>query len=97
MSVDPEFFLVPLTPVVGISVAAAFIAAVYVLAVVLPRLKRILNASRAVKNRDDDGELPPVSVVVCSHADSGRLRQLLADILDQDYNAPFEIVVVSGV
>lgn len=70
MSVDPEFFLVPLTPVVGISVAAAFIAAVYVLAVVLPRLKRILNASRAVKNRDDDGELPPVSVVVCSHADS---------------------------
>lgn len=95
MTVDPELFLVPLTPVAGVSVAVAFFAAVYVLAVVLPRLRRILNASRPVESRDDDGELPPVTVIICSHADSGRLRQLLADILDQDYNAPFEVVVVN--
>lgn len=92
---DVNFFLLPVSPVACILTAVALAAAIYVLAVTLPRLKRILNASRQHDATADGVNLPPVTVIVCSHAGSRHLRQLLADILGQDYDAPFEVVVVN--
>lgn len=95
MMIDQKLYLLPPSGEWYVFMAVAFIAAAYVLAVTLPRLKRILAAQSGGESDRDSRQMPPVSVVVCPNNDTRHLRQLLTDILSQDYDAPFEIVVVN--
>lgn len=97
--IDQQLFLLPGSTLCYVLLAVALIAAVYVLVVTMPRLNRIVRAS-LLKQESDYSDVsglrnPPVTVVVISHSDTRHLKQLLTDILSQDYDAPYEVVVVN--
>ena len=48
------------------------------------------------KNRQIPGELPPVSIVIAARNESDNLYENLPKILEQDYPAPFEVVVINN-
>ena len=84
------------SPLVWGLLAAAAICGIILLAVMLPRVSRISRKSR----HDDEAPIPTdgypaVSVIVYSQADGWNLRTLLEQILDQDYPAPMEVIVVN--
>lgn len=56
------------------------------------RLRRF--ASRYEHGREYATQLPPVSVVVSAHNDADCLQRFLPSLLEQDYPADFEVVVV---
>ena len=97
--IDQQLFLLPGSTLCYVLLAVALIAAEYVLVVTMPRLNRIVRAS-LLKQESDYSDVsglrnPPVTVVVISHSDTRHLKQLLTDILSQDYDAPYEVVVVN--
>ena len=65
-------------------------------ALLWPRLRRV---RRQVTEDDEepvpDEGYPSVSVIVYSQASGSNLRTLLPQILQQDYPAPFEVIVVN--
>ncbi|WP_304510007.1 glycosyltransferase family 2 protein, partial [Duncaniella muris] len=59
---------------------------------------RIVGRAASTDNtaeETDDTQLPGVSVIVCAEDDARNLETLLPAILDQDYPAPFEVIVVN--
>ena len=48
------------------------------------------------KNKPASGNLPPVSIVIAARNESDNLYENLPKILEQDYPAPFEVVVINN-
>jgi cellulose synthase/poly-beta-1,6-N-acetylglucosamine synthase-like glycosyltransferase len=81
---------------------ALFLASVLLLAYVYagyPLLLAIWSAvaSRPVRKgaRDDGRGWPAVSVVVAAHNEASRLQGRIANLLEQDYPGPLDVVIVS--
>lgn len=51
-------------------------------------------ARKASKDVSDDAECPPVSIVMTVHNQARNLQNYLPVILQQDYPAPFEVIIV---
>lgn len=84
-------------PLTGwISIAVAALCALFLLITFRVQVARV----RRRVEHDDETPIPvegypSVSVVVFSQGDSSNLRVLLPQILDQDYPAPLEVIVVN--
>ncbi len=93
MYFSPELPLVVLWLLVAAAVCVLLAAAIYFFRV------RTVSAycRRADRERPDkpDAEYEPASVVVYSQGDAGHLEEILKALLDQDYPAVFEVVVVN--
>ncbi len=73
--------------------AIALCIAVIVMALVAPFFSPLCRLKRKGDHADDH-ELPPVSIIIASHEDAARLEKHLPDILQQDYPAGYEVIVV---
>lgn len=98
--IDPIIYSLEVKPVVWVLLGVMAVCMVLIAALMWPRLRRV---TAAVK-RDDadmeedtpaDGDYPAVSVIVYSQADGNNLRTLLPQILNQDYPAEMEVIVVN--
>ena len=93
MYFSPELPLEVLWLLVAAAVCVLLAAAIYFFRV------RTVSAycRRADRERPDkpDAEYEPASVVVYSQGDAGHLEEILKALLDQDYPAVFEVVVVN--
>lgn len=94
-----KMFEISLTPTIISLLAVIVVAALYLL---LGFRRYAVMVSTRVTNdteRDDSGDAsrdyPSVSVIVYSEDDASNLEVLLPQILDQDYPAPFEVIVVN--
>ncbi|WP_303029609.1 glycosyltransferase [uncultured Duncaniella sp.] len=92
-------FEISLTPTIISLLAVIVVSALYLL---LGFRRYVAMVSKRVSHdteRDDSGdgarEYPSVSVIVYSEDDASNLEVLLPQILDQDYPAPFEVIVVN--
>lgn len=56
-------------------------------------VRRCLSCSKLTM--PDDAEMPPVSVIVHDDARAWNLKELLPRLLEQDYPAPIEVIVVN--
>ena len=103
--IDPSFYSIELSPAAWIMLGVMLLCMTVIAVVMWPRTLRV---SRRVRRDDmrveeaveawDQGRMkpyPPVSVVVYSHVDGTNLRTLLPQILNQDYPAPLEVIVVN--
>lgn len=103
--IDPSLYSLELTPLAWVVLGAMLLCMIVIAVVLWPRLLRV-----ARRVRRDDGRVeeaveawkqgrmkpyPPVSVVVYSQSDGENLRTLLPQILNQDYPAPLEVIVVN--
>jgi hypothetical protein len=80
-------------PVVWFSLAVAVIAIIYLLTIYRSRTK--LRLPKSV-NQADDGELPGVSVIVYANDNAAELREMLPEVLNQNYPAgKLEVIVVN--
>ena len=78
---------------------AALVFAVLILSLLLPRLFRVTRRIRrdnAIASGAVEAEATfrPVTVIVTSSHEATNLRTLLPQILEQDYPAPMEVIVV---
>ncbi len=74
------------------------LAGVVVLCVLLPKLSRVTAATRPADGEDNNNmmlEYPAVSVIVHSRSDASTLRTLIPMIMQQEYPAPMEVIVVN--
>lgn len=83
-------------PLVWALIGTALLSGLLLLLILLPRLIRLRRKSK----HDDEAPIPTdgypaVSVIVYSQADGWNLRRLLVQILEQDYPAPMEVIVVN--
>lgn len=83
-------------PLVWALIGTAMLSGLLMLLILLPRLVRMSRKSK----HDDEAPMPTdgypaVSVIVYSQADGWNLRRLLVQILEQDYPAPMEVIVVN--
>lgn len=93
-----EIFSFDISPLSWALLGGAAVAAVAVLALLLPPLRAVARAIRrpsAPQGPADAEAWPGVSVVVCSQSDSSTLEELIPMIMAQDYPGPFEVVVVN--
>lgn len=100
--INPQLYSIDFAPVVWALLGGMLLCMLLIGAVMWPRLRRV---SRRVSRNDGfveerlgeipDGEFPPVSVIVYSHANGHNLRTLLPQILNQDYPAEMEVIVVN--
>ena len=58
-------------------------------------VRRHVTADSQQPLPDDNSSYPPLSVIVYSEDDAANLEILLPQILEQDYPAPFEVIVVN--
>lgn len=94
--IDSVFYSIDINPVAWMALGAMVFCFVLIALVWWPRMWRI-RRKMAVDNSEklpEDG-YPAVSVIVYSHADGGNLQTLLPQILEQDYPAPMEVIVVN--
>ncbi len=94
--IDEIYYSLDLIPAVWVLLGAMILCMIVLAAIMWPKLRRV---TRRV-HLDDEETLPesgypPVSVIVYSQADGQNLRTLLPQILDQDYPAPMEVIVVN--
>lgn len=78
---------------------AALVFAVLILSLLLPRLLRVTRRIRrdnaiASGTVEAEATFRPVTVIVTSSHEATNLRTLLPQILEQDYPAPMEVIVV---
>lgn len=76
----------------NIAIVMAIVA--LVLAMVTPLFSPLFRWKRRKEERADDGTLQPVSVIIASHDDARQLEKHLPAILQQDYPAGYEVIVV---
>ncbi|MBQ9076504.1 MAG: glycosyltransferase [Muribaculaceae bacterium] len=59
--------------------------------------KRVSSINRYTNTpvREQDSELPPVSVIIYSNNDADYLSAMLPEVLTQEYPAPMEVIVVN--
>lgn len=94
--IDPILYSTQFPLAVWLLLAATFLCACIIASIVWTRLIRVRRRVLA----DDRAELPdegypPVSVIVYAHADAANLRTFLPAILEQDYPADMEVIVVN--
>lgn len=94
--IDPKYYSIDVEPAVWCLLGAMLLCLIVIAVVWWPRLRRVRRRVAA----DDaaampDGGYPSVSVIVYSQADGHNLRTLLPQILNQDYPAPMEVIVVN--
>lgn len=82
MSQSPDYLIIATGAVV-------LLAAVWLLSLMLPRLRRVANAAGHVELNRPCGK---ASVVVYSQAVPSDLDRLLRQVLDQDYPSEFEVI-----
>lgn len=76
----------------GVSVVCAALAAV----VMWRRMRRVSRAAKSDAAAElPEGGYPAVSVIVYAQAAASNLRVLLPSLLEQDYPAPMEVIVVN--
>lgn len=78
---------------------AALVFAVLILSLLLPRLLRVTRRIRrdnaiASGTVEAEATFRPITVIVTSSHEATNLRTLLPQILEQDYPAPMEVIVV---
>ncbi|MCM1483061.1 MAG: hypothetical protein NC043_01920, partial [Muribaculaceae bacterium] len=91
-------YLISLTfsPAVWVLLGVSVLCGIVMCIMLISRLRRV--SRKAVQ--DDEAPIPTdgypaVSVIVYSQADGWNLRTLLVQILEQDYPAPMEVIVVN--
>lgn len=94
--IRPELYSLDIAPLAWGMLAAMLLCLMLIAILWWPRLRRV----RRQVAFDDEAQLPddgypPVSVIVYSQADGHNLRTLLPQILNQDYPAPMEVIVVN--
>lgn len=94
--IDSRLYDIHLDPAVWILLGAMALCFILIAAVIWPKLRRV---ARRVALDDEEplpaGGYPSVSVVVYSQTDATNLRTLIPQILEQDYPAPMEVIVVN--
>lgn len=76
----------------GVSVVCAALAAV----VMWSRMRRVSRAAKSDASAElPESGYPAVSVIVYAQAAASNLRVLLPSLLEQDYPAPMEVIVVN--
>lgn len=92
-----------LTPLLLVSLAVALVSALYILLYFLPLSARVRRRERADAEaissgdveRIDSAAFPSVSVIVYVDTDATELVDMLPLVLEQDYPAPMEVIVVN--
>lgn len=95
--IDPSFYSLHLSPTVWIFTGISTICALLLIWLWAGRARRIWRKAAA----DNDAALPEsgypsASVVVSAHGNGRNLATLLPAILEQDYPAPMEVIVVNN-
>lgn len=82
-------------PLISIILAgASLIPITFLLTIYRNRISCVAKHAKS-SNKPSAPNLPPVSIIVYSHNDSGNLTHILTDILSQNYTSPFEVIVVN--
>ena len=87
-----------ITPLALRLLIACFICVLLVAAIYFFRVRRVVGyRRRADRERPDvpDSSLLPASVVIYSQGDADELTRMLKTVLEQDYPAAFEVIVVN--
>lgn len=94
--IDPVIYSIDISPVAWAALGVMFLCMLLIGLVWWPKMRRV-RRKMAIDNIAELPEegYPSVSVVVYSHADGQNLRTLLPQILEQDYPAPMEVIVVN--
>ena len=94
--IDPTLYSININPVAWAALGVMVLCLLLIALVWWPKMWRIRRkmASDNAKELPEEG-YPAVSVIVYSHADGENLRTLLPQILEQDYPAPMEVIVVN--
>lgn len=94
-----QMFEIYFTPLIIALLAVLVVSAIYLLTgfrhYVATVSKRVATDTASDAERLATESLPPVSVIVYSEDDASNLEILLPQILDQDYPAPYEVIVVN--
>lgn len=79
------------------ALAVAFVAAVAAMSLLIAKLRAVVKRSRsdAAAAMPDDASFPPVSVIVYDFSNASSLCEVLPRMLEQDYPAPVEVIVVN--
>lgn len=101
--IDEVYYSLEVAPVVWALLGAMVLAVAVVSWLLWRRLVRVCRkvreddaaAAELASGGDGGAEFPSVSVIVYSQADGHNLRTLLPQILEQDYPAPMEVIVVN--
>lgn len=96
---SPELYSLHLSPEAWIAAGIALLAAIYILAMLMPRLSRIVRKSRhdSISVAEADGSADcPVSVIVIARTEAVCLNGLVERIFQQQYEAPLEVIVVNS-
>lgn len=94
-------FEIEITPTIIALLCGVCVCFVYLLFGFLHYVKSVGHAASTnyidgeTNSATDASNLPGVSVIVCAEDDAKNLETLLPAILDQDYPAPFEVIVVN--
>lgn len=91
-----QFLTFDFSPLVWALAGTALLCGILIICLFIPRIRRVANKA----NHDDEAPIPTdgypsVSVIVYSQGDGWNLRNLLVQILEQDYPAPMEVIVVN--
>ncbi len=94
--IDPVIYSIDISPVAWAALGVMFLCMLLIGLVWWPKMRRVRRkmAIDNVAELPEDG-YPSVSVIVYSHADANNLHHLLPQILEQDYPAPMEVIVVN--
>lgn len=94
--IDPTLYSININPVAWAALGVMVLCLLLIALIWWPKMWRIRRkmASDNAKELPEEG-YPAVSVIVYSHADGENLRTLLPQILEQDYPAPMEVIVVN--
>lgn len=92
---DIYFSLNNVLPAVWLCTAVAAIAMAWLLTAYRRRVLLKGSDETAGPAPDNDGEFPPLSVIVYTSDDPAGLAELLPQVFAQNYHAPFEVIVVN--
>lgn len=105
--IDPSIYSFDIPLLAWLMLGGMLMCMMLIAIVMWPRLARVARRVKRDDRRVDEAveawnegrmkPYPPMSVVVYSNADGDNLRTLLPQILNQDYPAPFEVIVVNDV
>lgn len=98
MTINPELYSLAFPSVVWILAGVALLSMIVIALIWWPRflsVSRRVKADDATELPEDPAAFPPVSVVVHTRGDARNLCTLLPQILEQDYPAPMEVIVVN--
>ena len=100
MQIPPELYSLTISLPSWALLGAMLLIMITIAAILWPKLLRVRREVRRDNAQTADIAssaiaFPPVSVIVYSQADGVNLRTLLPQILNQDYPAPMEVIVVN--